>query len=147
MSPIQLRSRSARTALLCAAVFLGAWVAVGLAPAFAAPSLTVNGSSAPIKVAGARRRTVTVQNGPGNQWDCVSLNASPNVNAPWLSYAFLTPFSTSGTKTFTMPSAAETYGVLFWQNCNTWIMTGPTVTVQQGGGAPTVTVNGSSAPI
>src|SRR5205823_5057787 len=97
-----------------------------------APTMTVNGSSAPITVAGGSTLTVTVQNGPGNQWDCVSLNASPNVNAAWLSYAFLTPFSTSGTMTFTMPSAAGTYGVLFWQNCNTWIMTGPTVTVQSG---------------
>src|SRR5438309_9456144 len=81
----------------------------------AAPTMKVNGSSAPITVAGGSTLTVTVQNGPGDQWDCVSLNASPNVNAAWLSYAFLTSFSTSGTMTFTMPSTAGTYGVLFWQ--------------------------------
>jgi hypothetical protein len=92
-------------------------------------SVSVNGVISPITVPGGATVSVGVQNGPGNQWDCVSLNASPDVNAAWLSYAFLTPFSTTGTVTFTMPSAAGTYGVLFWQNCNTLIMTGPSVTV------------------
>src|SRR5438067_8872555 len=139
-----LRPLVRRGALL---LILGFWLSSSaVAQGQTAPTLTVNGSSAPITVAGGSTLTVTVQNGPGNQWDCVSLNASPNVNAAWLSYAFLTPFSTSGTMTFTMPSAAGTYGVLFWQNCNTWIMTGPSVTVQTGG-APTMKVNGSSAPI
>ena len=125
-----LRPLVRRGALL---LILGFWLSSSaVAQGQTAPTLKVNGSSAPITVAGGSTLTVTVQNGPGNQWDCVSLNASPNVNAAWLSYAFLTPFSTSGTMTFTMPSAAGTYGVLFWQNCNTWIMTGPPVTVQSG---------------
>src|SRR2546425_757021 len=87
--------------------------------AWAAPVLTVNGSSAPVTVPSGATVTVSIQNGPGNQWDCVSLNTSPNANAGWVSYAFLTPFSTAGTVTFTVPSVAGTYGVLFWQNCNT----------------------------
>src|SRR5207244_2175701 len=104
-------------------------------------------SSAPITVAGGSTLTVTVQNGPGNQWDCVSLNASPNVNAAWLSDAFLTPFSTSDPMTLSMPSTAGTNGVLFWQNCNTWIMTGPPVTVQQRRFPYTTLLRSSSAPI
>src|SRR6266487_4213902 len=100
--------------------------------AWAAPTLTVNGTSGPITVSGGTTVTLVVQNGPGSQWDCVSLNAAPDVNAAWLNYAFLTPFSTTGSVTLKMPSAAGTYGVLLWQNCNTWIMTGPSVTVAVG---------------
>src|SRR5207237_8319377 len=73
----------------------------------------VNGSSAPITVAGGSTLTVTVQNGPGNQWDCVSLNASPNVNAAWLSYAFLTPFSTTADLTSHLNRAGGPLGVKF----------------------------------
>ena len=89
------------------------------------PRLTVNGSSAPITVTGGTTVSVGVQNGPGNQWDCVSLNVAGSPD--WLKFAFL---NGNTTVPFTIPSTLGTYEFRFWQQCNTLLATSPTVTVQ-----------------
>src|SRR5881275_424857 len=101
MTFVRLQSRLLGRIPFFATVFLAVSLVFQLTPALAMPTLTVNGSSAGITVSSGATVTVSIQNGPGNQWDCVSLNTSPNVNAGWISYAFLTPFSTAGTVTFT----------------------------------------------
>src|SRR5207249_3741238 len=102
-------------------------------PSVAVPStaatavLTVNGSSAPVTVPGGAAVTVSIQNGPGNQWDCVSLNAAGSPASAWLSYAWVN--GRNAVLSFSIPSSSSVvYEFRFWQNCNTLVVTSPTVT-------------------
>jgi hypothetical protein len=92
------------------------------------PRLTVNGSSAPITVTGGTTISVGVQNGPGNQWDCVSLNPAGNLASAWLNFTFVS--GSTPTLSFVMPSTPGTYEFRFWQQCNTLLTTSPPVTAQ-----------------
>ena len=99
--------------------------------AWAAPTLTVNGSSAAISVAPGSVVNVTVQNGPGTSSDCVGLYpTSAGLFDPAISLSFVT--GTTATLPFTMPSTSGTYEFRFFQHCANAqkLATSPTVTVQ-----------------
>jgi hypothetical protein len=95
------------------------------------PSLTVNGSSAGITVAGGTIVNVGVQNGPGTPGDCVGLYpSSAALNDPYISLSFVT--GTTATLLFTMPSSPGPYEFRFFQHCANAqkLATSPTATVQ-----------------
>jgi hypothetical protein len=138
----------------------------------------VNGSAAPLTLAPGAVVTVAVSNGPGNTTDWVARYATGAPGSAYASdYQYLNGTKTapavgltSGTLTFTLPTAAGTYQFRFMQtNSYTVLATSPTVTVSgapaptstptpaptatPGGPTPTpaptaqVLVNGSAAPI
>src|SRR2546427_81517 len=124
MSQVQTHFRLPGTRLLLATVFLGSWLVVGLAPAFAAPSLTVNGSSAPITVSSSATMTVGVQNGPGTANDCITLDLAGVVNnSAHLGFAWVT--GSPVTLPFTMPGSAGAYAFRYWQGCATQLAISP----------------------
>src|SRR5437867_4166874 len=100
------------------ALIVGACLLVS-SVAWAAPTLTVNGSDAGITVAVGATVTVGVQNGPGNPLDCVSLYPAglPDLaDGSMLNYFYLngskTPSSTgltAATVAFPMPTTAGPY--------------------------------------
>src|SRR5439155_3511799 len=110
--------------------------------AWAAPTLTVNGTSGPITVSGGTTVTLEVQNGPGTDSDCVTLTSA----ADYTNQGFAWVTGKTATLPFSMPIATGTYVFRYWQNCNNQLATSPTVTVQ-GAGAVSLTVNGSNVPI
>src|SRR5207245_2054445 len=110
--------------------------------AWAAPTLTVNGTSGPITVSGGTTVTLVVQNGPVTVSDCVTLTSTADYSTQ--RFAWVT--STSASLPFSLPTATGTFVFRFWQNCNKQLATSPTVTVQ-GAGAVSLTVNGSNAGI
>jgi hypothetical protein len=94
-------------------------------------SLTVNGSSAGITVAGGATVTVGVQNGPGTLYDCVGLYpTSAGLNDPSVSLALVN--GSAATLPFVMPTTPGTYEFRFFQNCLNArkLATSPTVTAQ-----------------
>src|SRR5207249_2284394 len=142
MSQVQTHFRLLGTRLLLATVFLGSWLVVGLAPAFAAPSLTVNGSSAPLTVTTGTAVTFGIQNAATG--DCITVDKtdwSNGGNHAYFSYV------TGSTMTASVTMAPGVWAANYWTNCGGpgWtLISSPTVTVKSG---PTLTVNGSSAPI
>src|SRR6266508_3226139 len=112
------------------ALIVGACLLVS-SVAWAAPTLTVNDSSAAISVALGSVVTVGVQNGPGTSFDCVGLYpTSAGLFNSALSYSYVT--GTTAILPFTMPSAPGPYEFRFFQGCGNAqkLATSPTVTVQ-----------------
>ena len=113
----------------------------------AAPTLTINGSSAPLTLAGGTTVTLQAQNAPGSPTDCITLDFLDFHGFDGVHHQFFT-WVTANTMTlsFAMPTAPGVYAARYWQGCVTQLAISPTVTVQSTGG-PSLTVNGSSAPL
>ena len=128
--------------------------AVALGAAQALPALTVNGNSTPITVAAGATVTVGVQDGPDNRTDWLGLYQTGAADNAYLNWFYLNGTKTApatgittATVPFALPSTPGAYEFRFFSNNGfSRLATGPTVTVQ-GGGALTLTVNGSSTPI
>ena len=128
------------------ALIVGACLLVS-SVAWAAPTLTVNGTSGPITVSGGTTVTLVVQNGPGTVSDCVTLDFADFHGFDGTHHQFFA-WVTGNTMTvsFPMPTVSGVYATHYWQNCSTQIAVSPTVTVQ-GSGPVSLTVNGSNAAI
>ncbi len=138
--------------LLC----VGVWLVS--ATAWAAPTLTVNGSAGPITVGAGSTITIVAANLAANDSNIVALFAPGTANSQNLTWVYLTGNQTlrSGhmtgvTTTFTLPPAPGTFEVraMHWVSGTGYVTdaTSGTVTVQSGGASPTLTVNGSAGPI
>jgi hypothetical protein len=96
----------------------------------AAATLTINGSSAPLSVAGGTTVTLQAQNAPGFPADCITLDFLDFRGFDGVHHQFFTWVTGSTmTMSFAMPSAPGVYAARYWQGCATQLATSPTVTV------------------
>ena len=126
------------------------------------PSLKVNGTSDPISVSPSSTLTITVANGPGNQYDWITIVPVGSADTAYTGIWFLNGSSsppssgrTSATFTIPAPSTEGTYEVRFLANGRYQrLATSAAITV--GAGAPPppppppsgmLTVNGSTGAL
>src|SRR5205807_13431 len=110
--------------------------------AWAAPTLTVNGTSGPITVSGGTTVTLVVQNGPGTDSDCVTLTSA----ADYTNQGFAWVTGKTATLPSSLPIATGTFVFRYWQNCDNLLGTCLLVSVQAAG-AVSLTVNGGYGAI
>src|SRR5207237_1011768 len=94
-------------------------------------SLTVNGSSAPLTLAGGTTVTLQAQNAPGSPTDCITLDFLDFRGFDGVHHQFFTWVTASTmTTSFAMPTAPGVYAARYWQGCTMQLAISPTVTVQ-----------------
>src|SRR5438105_3048260 len=94
--------------------------------AWAALSLTINGSSGPITVSVGTTVTLVVQNGSGTVSDCVTLDFVDFHGFDGIHHQFFT-WVTANTMTLSlpMPTVTGVYAASYWQNCSAQIAVSP----------------------